>query len=346
MNKWFWLGFLCAFLIGGAVVAVTRLDDGVDRAVETLRSPEAPDGGEASPHPLSRDAIAARDYQGSKLKVEDDLGDRGGYRSKVVSYQSDEFRVRALLNEPAGPWPANGWPVVIFNHGYIPPDEYRTTGGDYQYWLEGLTRAGYLVVKPDYRGHDQSEGNVRGCNFTPECAYDILHLIASLKRYPPADAERIGMVGHSMGGNITMRVITASDEVDASVILAGVVGTAEDLQYRWRRPGRTPPPRGMFGSSRRQMVEEYGSPRENREFWAAVTPLTYAAKIKGPVQVHHGDRDDEVPIVFSNSLVAKLREAKRPVEYFRYPGTGHQFDGQGGVVLQRMLALFDAQVRR
>ena len=107
-RRWLWVGLFAAAVAGGGLVAaVSRTGSDGDRGgdwggdrtgtlpVASLQPSGAlPDGG-AAPHPLSRDAIAARDYQGSALKTEQDLGDRGGYRSKVVSWQSDRFRVRA-----------------------------------------------------------------------------------------------------------------------------------------------------------------------------------------------------------------------------------------------------------
>ena len=47
--------------------------------------------------------------------------------------------------------------MIVFNHGYIPPAEYRTTER-YVAYVDGFARNGYIVFRPDYRGHDQSEG--------------------------------------------------------------------------------------------------------------------------------------------------------------------------------------------
>ena len=57
--------------------------------------------------------------------------------------------------------PPSGWPVVVFNHGYIPPDQYRTTER-YVAYVAAFAHRGYIVFKPDYRGHGFSEGTARG----------------------------------------------------------------------------------------------------------------------------------------------------------------------------------------
>ena len=64
------------------------------------------------------------------------------------------------MTVPNGPKPATGWPVVIFNHGYIPPAQYVTTER-YVAYQDAFARAGYISFKSDYRGHGKSEGLAR-----------------------------------------------------------------------------------------------------------------------------------------------------------------------------------------
>src|SRR4030065_676050 len=66
----------------------------------------------------------------------------------------------ALLSVPFGDPPASGWPAIIFNHGFIPPDEYRTTER-YVAYVDGFARNGYIVFRSDYRGHGDSDGLAR-----------------------------------------------------------------------------------------------------------------------------------------------------------------------------------------
>ena len=80
--------------------------------------------------------------------------------------------------------------------------------------MDAIARSGYIVFKPDYRGHGDSEGEAVGAYGYPDYTVDVLNAVASLKRYPDADPSRIGMWGHSMGGFITLRcmVITRRRE--------------------------------------------------------------------------------------------------------------------------------------
>lgn len=282
-------------------------------------------------------------YPGGTIQTVQELAPQAGFRSYVVTYPSDGLQLRSLLNVPTGTPPPGGWPIVVFNHGYIAPQQYRTTGGDYRYWIDGLTRAGYIVAKPDYRGHDQSPGQATGGNFAPEYTTDVLNLTNSLRQYPGANPTRVGMVGHSMGGGITMRAATIDRGISAAITLAGVVGTADDLYYGWRRA--TPPPGASFGSGRQQLTERYGEPRQNEEVWKTLLPINYVSELAGTLQVHHSADDGEVPKQFSDSLVAAARQAGRPVEYYEYSTGGHQFEGTGGTVLTRMVAALDARLK-
>ena len=121
------------------------------------------------------------------------------YDPLLVSYESDGLKIYALLTVPNGDEPATGWPVVIFNHGYIPPAQYRTTER-YVAYVDAFARNGYIVFRSDYRGHGSSEGEARGGYGSPDYTIDVLNAVSSIKRFPDADPNRIGMWGHSMGG--------------------------------------------------------------------------------------------------------------------------------------------------
>src|SRR5215510_2855795 len=107
--------------------------------------------------PLEIDAMRARQYPGSDIVIEQALDPGINYSRYYVSYLSDGLKIYALMTVPNGQKPATGWPVIVFNHGYIPPNVYRTTER-YIAYVDQIARSGYIVLKSDYRGHDRSEG--------------------------------------------------------------------------------------------------------------------------------------------------------------------------------------------
>src|ERR1700704_7134802 len=128
--------------------------------------------------PLAILAMRQRNYPGSDLVIERTLAAGSNYHQYVASYQSDGLKIFALLTVPNGAKPATGWPVIIFNHGYIPPTVYRTTER-YIAYVDPFRRNGYVVFKPDYRGNGSSEGQPEGAYYSPAYAIDDLNALAS-----------------------------------------------------------------------------------------------------------------------------------------------------------------------
>jgi dipeptidyl aminopeptidase/acylaminoacyl peptidase len=298
-----------------------------------------------TPHPLEINAMRARQYPGSDIVIEEVLDPGVNYNRYYVSYLSEGLKIYALMTVPNGEKPPTGWPVIIFNHGFIPPDVYRTTER-YVAYVDLIARSGYIVFRSDYRGHDRSEGQAGGAYSRPDYTVDVLNAVASMKRYLDADPKRIGMWGHSMGGYITLRSMVITSDIRAGVIWAGVVGSYPDMLARWRRgsgasPTSTPSPR----SWRFSLVQQYGSPEENPEFWNSISANSYLRDLSGPVQLHHGTLDEDVPLEFSELLFYQILEVDKHVELHTYPGDNHNISNYFSQAMQRTIEFFDRYVK-
>lgn len=298
-----------------------------------------------TPHPLQIDAMRAREYPGSDIVIEDILDPGVGYSRYYVSYLSEGLKIYALMTVPNGEKPVTGWPVVIFNHGYIPPNVYRTTER-YIAYVDLIARSGYIVFRSDYRGHDQSEGQAGGAYSRPDYTVDVLNAVASMKRYPDADPNRIGMWGHSMGGYITLRSMVITGDIRAGVIWAGVVASYPDMLTRWRRgSGSSVPPTPSSRSWRSSLATEYGSPEENPEFWNSISANSYLHDVSGPIQLHHGTVDTDVPLEFSELLFYQMIQAGQYVELYKYDGDNHNISNYFSQAMQRTIEFFDRYVK-
>jgi len=301
------------------------------------------------PHPLTIESLSRGVYPGSEIVIEEVLAPGVNYDRFLASYRSEGLKIYALLAVPQGEKPETGWPVIVFNHGYIPPAEYRTTER-YVAYVDGFARNGYIVFRPDYRGHGSSEGIAYGAYGVPDYTIDVLNAVASLKQYPDADPARIGMWGHSMGGSITLQVMVATEDVRVGVIWAGMVGSYPDILAWWearRAAGGMPQP--AAGSSQPgsiySLVEQFGSPDEAPVFWASVSATEYLDQVSGPIQIHHGTADSTVPIAWSEALEARLSALGKPVEYYAYPGDDHNLSGSFGTAMARSVAFFDTVLK-
>jgi dipeptidyl aminopeptidase/acylaminoacyl peptidase len=243
--------------------------------------------------------------------------------------------------------PPTGWPAIVFNHGYIPPDEYRTTER-YIYYVDWLARSGYVIFRIDYRGHDRSEGEARGAYSDPGYTIDVLNAVASLKRFPAVDENRIGMWGHSMGGYLTLRAMVISPDIKAGVIWAGVVGSYADLLTKWRRNNSSTPVATLASGGRGWRSAWsilYGSPEDNPEFWDSVSANSYLADVSGPIQLHHGTADYSVPTELSEILAEQLKAAGKSVELFTYEDDDHNIAINFSDAMTRTIKFFDRYVK-
>ncbi len=290
--------------------------------------------------------MRAGNYPGSDLMIENELAAGSNYKRYIASYLSEGLKINGLLTIPNGEKPASGWPVIIFNHGYIPPQQYRTTER-YIAYVDNLARSGYIIYRPDYRGHDQSEGIARGAYSSPDYVIDVLNAVASLKRFPQADPQRMGMWGHSMGGYITLRVMVISKDIKAGVIWGGVVASYPDLLTKWRRgPNAVAIPTPLAkGPTWHSLVDTYGTPEQNPTFWASISANSFLTEISGPLQLHHGTDDEEVPLEFSETLFFQLLDIGKYVELFKYEGDNHNISNHFTSAMQRTIEFFDRFVK-
>ena len=246
---------------------------------------------------------------------------------------------------PFGEPPAGGWPAIVFNHGYIAPKVYRTTER-YINYVGDLARSGYIVFRIDYRGHDRSEGIASGAYGDPGYTIDVLNALASIKQYPQANPDKIGMWGHSMGGFLTLRAMVISPDIKAGVIWSGVVGGYPEMLYNWRRAGPTPTPPATARGWRREWLEKYGTPEENPAFWDSVSANAHLADLSGPVQLDASPEDEEVPYIFSETLEQQIQSAGEVVELNTFPGNDHNLKQSFSAAMADTIRFYDRYLKQ
>jgi alpha-beta hydrolase superfamily lysophospholipase len=312
----------------------------------TPTTPALPSTPDSSP--LAITAMRAKAYPGSDIVTERTLPAGPGYNRYIVSYQSDGLKLLGLLTIPMGNKPAGGWPVIILNHGYIPPTEY-STDQSYSGIVATLAAAGYIVFKPDYRGHGSSPGVPYQVYVSPEYVADSLNALASIKKYKDANPDRVGVWGHSMGGNITLHELVITHDFKAAVIMAGVVGSYSSILDWWAARVST----GVLTTQNDlqteqlilQMVSLQGTPQSNPSFWNAIDPTYFASDIDTPVQIQVGTADLVVPPSFSWALTAQLRAAGKTVMFQTYPGADHNLSPDTAAAMAEAVAFFNQYLK-
>ncbi len=304
---------------------------------------------ETDQNPLSIDAMRKRQYPGSDVTIEQTLEQGSNYQRFIASYKSEGLKIYGLLTIPNGDAPKSGWPAIIFNHGYIPPTQYKTTER-YISYTDSFSRNGYILFKPDYRGNGLSEGQPEGAYYSSAYATDVLNALSSIKKYPGVNPQKIGMWGHSMGGNITLRsIVVDPKDIKAAVIWGGVVGTYDDLINNWqRRVTYNPPPNelALRNRSRANLIQKYGTPKTNPDFWNSIDPNYFLKDVTAPVQLHAGLSDEEVPWDFSKGLYDRLKTAGKEAEFYTYEGADHNISGPSfDIAVQRSVEFFNKYLK-
>lgn len=275
---------------------------------------------------LTIDYLLGLEITGSEITFETRLTSGPNFHRHLVSYISEGLKIYGLLTIPFEEPPESGYKAIVFNHGYVPPTAYRTTER-YEAYVNYLARSGFAVFKIDYRGHGQSEGEPNGSYFSPDYTIDSIAALKSLQSLDYIDPQGIGMWGHSMAGNLTLRAMLIEPDIKAGVIWAGAVYSYDDFAEYGIDDNTYRPPATPDGEDRprrsRQIFEVYGRPEGGHPFWEAVSLTEHIEHLNSPLQIHHAVDDTVVSIQYSQGLAEALQENGKEYEFYIYEGGGH-----------------------
>jgi dipeptidyl aminopeptidase/acylaminoacyl peptidase len=206
-------------------------------------------------------------------------------------------------------------PVMVMIHGGPEDQEFPDFKGQYNYFLNEL---GIAVIYPNVRGSTGYGKTYTKLDngFLREDSYkDINALFDWIGAQPNLDAGRVGVMGGSYGGHMTLAVSTFySDRIRCSVDIVGMSNLVTFLEHTeaYRRDLRR---------------VEYGDERDAkmREFLERIAPMNNVEKIKKPMLVVAGKNDPRVPVSESEQIVAALKKQGTPVWYILAKDEGHGY---------------------
>lgn len=265
--------------------------------------------------------LRSREFKGGEVKIEQTLSQNDTFTSYQISYPSDNLKIYGKMNVPMGDGP---FPVVLLNHGYFNTSSF-TSGNGTDGMADILATKGYITLASDYRGFGKSENDSQGARggHRPDYAIDVLNLLASLKSVDKADENKIGMWGHSMGGEVSLRVAEVTNGIKAIVLWAPTSGRVSDNA-------------SFYGGGRRS-PQTFSNPDLE-----GVSPINYLKYINTPISLHQGLADTEVKSEWSKELNDALKKEGKTVEYFKYEGQDHNFRNLGwDLISKRSLEFYD-----
>lgn len=329
--------FILTLLLTGCTTAQNQPTDQnpINISTSTSNEQQAKEPQVEPPHPVSLQALSQKEFDGRNLELGQVLADNTAYTRYYITYKSGDLDISGIMNVPKGEGP---FPVLILNHGYIDPAVY-TNGRGLKREQDYLARQGYIVIHPDYRNHASSSTvednhlNLR-LGYTEDVINAVYAVRASSLDY--IDKQNIGMMGHSMGGGITLNILVAKpDLLDAAVLYAPVSSNYVDNFNKWTRDNENAD----------QILATYGEPSEEPDFWNNMSPANFIDQIQTPIMIHHGTLDDSTPIEWSNELHQNLEEEGKNVTYHVYEGEVHEFVTNWPIMMQRNAEFYDEYLK-
>ncbi len=292
---------------------------------------------EQLPSTLSIEHFGRMKLVGTGLTLDRVMERHDTYNKYAVSYLSNGLKITGVFLIPMSDEPH---PLLIFNHGYIAPSVY-TQGRGLKREQDYMARQGFAVLHTDYRGHagsDESPMTEKVYDGALEYAMDSANAVNAVRaaNIPNVDATKVGMLGHSMGGGVTMAIITAKpDFIEAAVLYAPVHANVWENFTRWRAEREE-------GD---RTIEQFGTYEEKPEVWKALSPDSYLQDIRVPVMLFQGDKDKDVPYEWAEYLNQRLSDLKRDITYVQYKGEGHEFSFMWTDFMKKSAEFFTEHLR-
>lgn len=283
-------------------------------------------------------------FSDSQITLGKILSEGNGYASRMFYFQVSGKKVSGLINIPTT---SSTFPVIIMIRGYVDLEIYQTGIGT-QHGREVLAQNGFITLAPDFLGYGESDMPFGSSLEERFLTYPtILTLIASIKNLNQvleennyqdikADSEKIGIWGHSNGGQIALSILEISGGNYPTVLWA---------------PVSKPFPYSILyytdefddnGRALRKVVSDFENNYESDKY----SLTNYINWIKTPIQLHQGGVDEAIPQKWSDNFVKELEKNEIDVEYFTYSGEDHNFsNGSWGTVMQRTVEFYKEKLK-
>jgi dipeptidyl aminopeptidase/acylaminoacyl peptidase len=260
--------------------------------------------------PYAIESLRARTYPGGQLAIGDQMFRGPGFTKYHMTWPSGGQTMTGTISLPDGAGP---FPVVVVNHGFIPPERYWI-GQDSGIFGDPMAAHGFISVAPNWPGYSGS-GNAPGD--LPQIVGQLvtaLDLVTSVSGLPQADKSRIAFVGHSNGGGISELAMVVDPRVRAVVLQAPVSTDMADNARKWwlQRPD------SMAG---------LGSPDANPDAYRHISPRNYLASWEPPVLIVQGTVDHTIPADWTNATYSALQRAGIESKLMWVDGGDHDLVG-------------------
>jgi dipeptidyl aminopeptidase/acylaminoacyl peptidase len=305
--------------------------------------------------PFTIDGLRQHNYQGGEIHIRETLAETDKYTSYLIDYPSDGLTITGVMQIPVGKGP---FPVIVMNHGFFSRSVYSSGDGTDRA-SAFLVEHGYITLASDYRSWGDSD--IGASFFYSGLVIDVINLINAIPSVPEADPNRIGMWGHSMGGGVTIKVLTIEPRVKAGVLYSTVSADDADIVDRWGMGcfGDIMTGEQVIGCNSSDVIpldlplnvqNAYRFAASDADMLKQIAAIHHLDHVTAPVQIHYGTEDGKfisgTPPEWSVKLTQGLRDAGKQVELYQYEDEGHSFIGEPWFeFMRRTLRFFDQNVK-
>ncbi|WP_372626886.1 prolyl oligopeptidase family serine peptidase [Arsukibacterium sp.] len=311
------------------VINITNLNDGKALKLPTLpagdlRSVSFSDdskymsfylNADNSPSNLYVWQVGSPEAQRLTQALDSSINEQHLVQSEVVRFNSfDDLTIPALLYKPHQANSNAKVPALIWIHGG--PGGQSRTG--YSPMIQHLVNHGYAILSVNNRGssgYGKTFYHLDDLRHGEDDLQDIVYGKKYLQQLDWVAGDRIGVIGGSYGGYLTMAAMAFTDEFKAGINIFGVTN--------WVRTLESIPP--WWESFRESLYAELGDPAVDGERLRLISPVFHGDKVQKPVLVVQGANDPRVLQVESDEMVAAIRANNVPVEYVLFDDEGHGF---------------------
>lgn len=222
-----------------------------------------------------------------------------------VTVMNGARAVPATVVVPDGEGP---FPAVVMNHGH---GGGRQEGGGFGKLASALAEAGIMTIRMDFPGTgDSKEPFTEGTltNMISDSNASLAYLLANF----PADAEKLGILGYSMGGRIALTIAQAPDNPYKAVgLLAPSANPGKGLLLFFA--GSEAEYERLYAEASTDKgyadyTTQYGQQQQLSKAWfdemLASSPLDGISAYKGAMLVVHGDKDTVITPEENQAVVA------------------------------------------
>lgn len=238
-------------------------------------------------------------------------------KAEVVRYKSfDGLEIPAIYYKPHQASAETPVPALVWVHGG-PGGQSRQ---NFSAFIQYLVNHGYAILAVNNRGssgYGKTFYQMDDLNHGDKDLKDCVEGKNWLAQQPEIDGEKIGIIGGSYGGYMTMAALTYTpEEFDVGVNLFGVTN--------WIRTLKSIPP--WWESFKDALYKELGDPYSADSVrLKQISPLFHTSKVTKPLIVLQGSQDPRVLQAESDEIVAGVRQNGVPVEYVLFEDEGHGF---------------------